>query len=230
MILPPQSLLNWRIPAENLEASWDVNGVKHPGWSRFNRNTDTRSIVLEAQTRSLRDRTVDSTQSKQELRTQTAEQALIPPTNADMLSDLELFESETFFMSRRRPQLGPSNLGNALAGRSDVQSAELGMKHETMDDDVEPALAPRRRRGASIPDPTKFAIFLKASIDFAVREKELYRAAGEAEGGGVLKIAMVSVSWRTTPHIELRGGKYQLQIIETNKQATHEHQTLANAT
>lgn len=119
-----RSLFKWRIPIEKLDAYWDVNGVKHPDWSSFDANIDKELVILEAPTQVLRDRTVNApvvvdvdavntttnhttpsqtTPVKQEPQPQSAEQAFFDPTNADVLSDLELFDSETFFMSRRRP-------------------------------------------------------------------------------------------------------------------------------
>lgn len=131
--------------------------------SWFEANIDKRPNITEAPTQTLRDRAVDTTQVKQETQAQTAEHALPGPVNADMLSDLELFDSETFFMSRRRPQIGASNLGNMLAGASEVRGAERGMKLETTDVNVERAPTPRRRKGPYTSDPTNFDMNSTAS-------------------------------------------------------------------
>ena len=140
---------------DRLDAYWDANGVKLPlplpSW--LEGNTDKRPIVPEAQTQVLRDRTLNTTQVKQETQTRTIEQAFPGPANADTLSDLDLYHDETFFMSRRRPQYGPSNLGTISGGVLEVRGAELGKEHETMNVNVDSAPASLRRKGPYASDP-----------------------------------------------------------------------------
>lgn len=148
-----QSLMKWRIPTENLDAYWDVNGVKLPDLTWFNANIDKRPIVTETPVQVLRDRTLNTTQVKEETQTQTIEQALHGPANANMLSDLDLFYDETFFISRRKPPYGPSNLRIMSGGVFEVRGAELGKEHETIKKNVDSAPVSLRRKGPYTSDP-----------------------------------------------------------------------------
>lgn len=153
-----QSQFNWRVQTDRLDAYWDANSVKLPlpfrSW--LETNIDKQPMASEEPIQVLRDRILNTTQAKHETQTQRIEQALPGPAIADTLSDFDLFHSETFFMSRRRPHYGPSNLENMLSGVSGTQALEPGMAHETKDGNVESAPVPRRRRISLISDLAAF--------------------------------------------------------------------------